>query len=204
MNDMVDLPGLPPGVAEALADGTLRDPFARAGSARHRDGAGRARLPARCAGGRGAGARRRRPARTAGAGGAAGLFVGRVDSAEPYLLRITWPGAVQETEDPYSFGPLLGELDLHLFNEGRHFELASHLGANVVTIDGVHRRALRRLGAECARGIGGRRLQHLGPAAPSDAAALSGRRVGAVRPPPRRRARATSSPSSGRTARACR
>ena len=62
---------------------------------------------------------------------------GALDSAEPYLLRISWPGAVQETEDPYSFGSLLGELDLHLFNEGRHFELASHLGANVVTIDGV-------------------------------------------------------------------
>ena len=56
----------------------------------------------------------------------------------PYLLRIAWPGAVQETEDPYSFGPLLGELDLHLFNEGRHFELAEALGANAMTIDGVH------------------------------------------------------------------
>jgi 1,4-alpha-glucan branching enzyme len=66
-----------------------------------------------------------------------GLFVGGVSSSEPYRLRIAWPGAVQETEDPYSFGPLLGDLDLHLFNEGRHFELASHLGATVVTIDGV-------------------------------------------------------------------
>ena len=66
-----------------------------------------------------------------------GLFAGRVNSEEPYLLRITWPGALQETEDPYSFGPLLGELDLHLFNEGRHFELAAHLGANVTTVDGV-------------------------------------------------------------------
>ncbi len=66
-----------------------------------------------------------------------GLFAGRVSSEDPYLLRITWPGAVQEIEDPYSFGPLLGELDLHLFNEGRHFELAEHLGANVTTIDGV-------------------------------------------------------------------
>ena len=53
-----------------------------------------------------------------------GLFEGPVSAASPYLLRIQWPAAVQETEDPYSFGPLLGELDLHLFNEGRHFELA--------------------------------------------------------------------------------
>ena len=44
---------------------------------------------------------------------------------------------MQETEDPYAFGPVLGELDLHLFNEGRHFHLADALGANVATIDGV-------------------------------------------------------------------
>jgi 1,4-alpha-glucan branching enzyme len=43
---------------------------------------------------------------------------------------------VQETEDPYSFGPQLGDVDLHLFNEGRHFELASQLGGNAVTVDG--------------------------------------------------------------------
>ena len=44
---------------------------------------------------------------------------------------------MQETEDPYAFGAVLGELDLHLFNEGRHFHLADALGANVATIDGV-------------------------------------------------------------------
>ncbi len=38
---------------------------------------------------------------------------------------------------PYAFGLLLGDLDLHLFNEGRHFHLADALGANVATIDGV-------------------------------------------------------------------
>ena len=66
-----------------------------------------------------------------------GLFEGSVAEASPYLLRIDWPAAVQETEDSYAFGPLLGELDLHLFNEGRHFRLADALGANVVTVDGV-------------------------------------------------------------------
>jgi len=66
-----------------------------------------------------------------------GLFEATVSDASPYLLRIKWPQTVQETEDPYSFGPLLGELDLHLFNEGRHFHLAEALGANVVTVDGV-------------------------------------------------------------------
>ena len=85
-----------------------------------------------------------------------------VDSAEPYLLRIDWPGAVQETEDPYSFGPLLGDLDLHLFNEGRHFELAVALGANVVTIDGVRGVRFAVWAPNARRGLGGRRLQHLG------------------------------------------
>src|SRR5262249_33739454 len=70
-------------------------------------------------------------------GETSGLFEGPVADASPYLLRIGWPQMVQETEDPYSFGPVLGELDLHLFNEGRHFKLAEALGANLVTVDGV-------------------------------------------------------------------
>ncbi len=66
-----------------------------------------------------------------------GLFVGGVKSAEPYRLRIQWPGAMQETEDPYAFGPALGELDLHLFSQGRHLELAGRFGAHPRQIDGV-------------------------------------------------------------------
>lgn len=34
-------------------------------------------------------------------------------------------------------GPLLGELDMHLIAEGRHWGLADCLGAHVVTVDGV-------------------------------------------------------------------
>jgi 1,4-alpha-glucan branching enzyme len=66
-----------------------------------------------------------------------GLFENFVREKVPYRLRIAWPDAVQETEDPYSFGLLLGDLDLHLFNEGRHFELAHCLGAQALSIDGV-------------------------------------------------------------------
>jgi 1,4-alpha-glucan branching enzyme len=66
-----------------------------------------------------------------------GLFQGMVSERTPYLLRIQWPDAMQETEDPYSFDPLLGDLDLHLFSEGRHFKLAEALGASVITINGV-------------------------------------------------------------------
>jgi 1,4-alpha-glucan branching enzyme len=66
-----------------------------------------------------------------------GLFENLVCERVPYRLRITWPDAVQETEDPYAFDLLLGDLDLHLFNEGRHFELAHALGAQSISIDGV-------------------------------------------------------------------
>jgi 1,4-alpha-glucan branching enzyme len=67
-----------------------------------------------------------------------GLFEGLVQDRSPYRLRIVWPHAVQETEDPYAFGTLLGDMDLHLFNEGRHFELANALGAQPMSIDGTN------------------------------------------------------------------
>ncbi len=67
-----------------------------------------------------------------------GLFENIVSERVPYRLRIGWPDAVQETEDPYSFGLLLGDIDLHLFNEGRHFELAHCLGGQTMSIDGVN------------------------------------------------------------------
>lgn len=38
---------------------------------------------------------------------------------------------------PYSFEPQLGEMDLHLLGEGRHFEAWKVLGARLKTIDGV-------------------------------------------------------------------
>jgi 1,4-alpha-glucan branching enzyme len=41
------------------------------------------------------------------------------------------------TEDPYAFTPTLGELDLHLFQEGTHLRLFDKLGAHVMTRDGV-------------------------------------------------------------------
>lgn len=38
---------------------------------------------------------------------------------------------------PYSFNPLLGQLDLHLFAEGQHWQIYQHMGANLKQIDGV-------------------------------------------------------------------
>src|SRR5579875_2085412 len=69
--------------------------------------------------------------------GETGLFVGAVADSAPYRLEIDWGGTVQETEDPYSFGLVLGELDLHLFAEGSHWKLAERFGAQPTTLEGV-------------------------------------------------------------------
>lgn len=39
--------------------------------------------------------------------------------------------------DPYSFAPQLGELDMHLFAEGQHWNIYRLLGAHPRTVDGV-------------------------------------------------------------------
>ncbi len=46
-------------------------------------------------------------------------------------------GSTHEVISPYSFLPQLGELDMHLFNEGKHWQLWNVLGANMREIDGV-------------------------------------------------------------------
>ena len=67
-----------------------------------------------------------------------GLFAGLIPDGRSYRLRIHWPGGeVQETEDPYSFGLLLGELDIYLLAEGSHLELGRCLGAQPMSIDGI-------------------------------------------------------------------
>jgi len=66
-----------------------------------------------------------------------GMFSGPIFPDGAYLLRIEWGEAVQETEDPYSFGALLGPVDLHLLAEGRHREIGGCLGAHPMQIDGV-------------------------------------------------------------------
>jgi len=66
-----------------------------------------------------------------------GLFAGTVPGSQPYRLLVHWPDRVEELDDPYSFGPLLGDLDLHLIAEGTHRQLGAVLGAHAVTIDGI-------------------------------------------------------------------
>lgn len=55
-----------------------------------------------------------------------------------YHLRFHYPdGATWERGDPYRFLPTLGDVDLHLFNEGTHRTLWKKLGAHPMTVDGV-------------------------------------------------------------------
>ncbi|MEK7706056.1 MAG: 1,4-alpha-glucan branching protein GlgB [Myxococcota bacterium] len=72
------------------------------------------------------------------AGGLFGTFVAKAAVPLAYRLRFcfaddnTW-----ERDDPYRFLPTLGELDLHLFNEGTHRRLWTVLGAHARQMEGV-------------------------------------------------------------------
>jgi 1,4-alpha-glucan branching enzyme len=71
----------------------------------------------------------------------AGLFevvIATAKESSSYKLKIYWPsGEVNTIRDPYSFPPTIGELDLHLFGEGKHEEIYKKLGAHVIKIDRV-------------------------------------------------------------------
>jgi 1,4-alpha-glucan branching enzyme len=69
-----------------------------------------------------------------------GLFVGvapRRKNPFAYRLKFTKGVDVWELEDPYRFGPVLGELDEHLIAEGAHLDLWKVLGAHVMEHHGV-------------------------------------------------------------------
>jgi 1,4-alpha-glucan branching enzyme len=69
-----------------------------------------------------------------------GLFRGLVAGKTapfPYQLRVTAGETVRVIDDPYRFGPVLGELDIHLIAEGRHLELYERFGAHARAQEGV-------------------------------------------------------------------
>ncbi|MEJ2321128.1 MAG: 1,4-alpha-glucan branching protein GlgB [Gammaproteobacteria bacterium] len=47
------------------------------------------------------------------------------------------PDVAMTIVSPYTFAPQIGDLDMHLFNEGRHQQVWNILGANARTIDGI-------------------------------------------------------------------
>jgi 1,4-alpha-glucan branching enzyme len=67
-----------------------------------------------------------------------GFFCATVPGATrdlDYHLRITaWDGSERLTRDPYQYGPIMGEVDLHLFGEGQHWQIYEKFGAHLRTI----------------------------------------------------------------------
>jgi 1,4-alpha-glucan branching enzyme len=69
-----------------------------------------------------------------------GIWAGVVDVPEvpDYRLEVTYAGGPPTlVDDAYRYLPTLGDIDLHLINEGRHERLWDVLGAHVHTYDGV-------------------------------------------------------------------
>ncbi|WP_432479621.1 1,4-alpha-glucan branching protein GlgB [Nocardioides sp. GXQ0305] len=62
-----------------------------------------------------------------------GVWVGVLPVAEvpDYRLEVAYDAGPTRLDDPYRFLPTLGEVDLHLINEGRHENLWQVLGARV-------------------------------------------------------------------------
>ncbi len=67
------------------------------------------------------------------------LFAAQVPNSKfVHRLSATYPdGASWTFEDPYRFGPILQEMDIHLIGEGTHRQLWTALGAHVTRCDGV-------------------------------------------------------------------
>jgi 1,4-alpha-glucan branching enzyme len=54
-----------------------------------------------------------------------------------YRLRVYEGGSSREFIDPYRFGQVLGDFDLHLFSEGTHYRAWEKLGSRRQTVDGL-------------------------------------------------------------------
>ena len=70
-----------------------------------------------------------------------------------YRLEVSYDAGPIVVDDPYRFLPTLGEIDLHLINEGRHENLWEVLGARVHRYDD----AVRRRSSPAPRSPSGRR-----------------------------------------------
>lgn len=60
----------------------------------------------------------------------------QTDSGQ-YKFRVHQGDNIMTTHDPYAFGSRLSETDLHLFNEGSHFDIFDRLGAHRCEVNGV-------------------------------------------------------------------
>ena len=66
------------------------------------------------------------------------VFEGPLKPDKPYTLRAeAEDGTVWDFDDPYRFGPVLGEMDEYLIGEGNHRRLWTKLGAHPMTHEGA-------------------------------------------------------------------
>jgi len=54
-----------------------------------------------------------------------------------YYYKVHYNNSDQRFDDPYSFGPILGELDLYLLSQGKHRKLYQVLGAHSRCLNGI-------------------------------------------------------------------
>ena len=62
---------------------------------------------------------------------------GYQDISDYEIICTSRDGRQWRGRDPYSFAPVLGEMDVYLFNEGTHYEIYRKLGAHVIEHEGV-------------------------------------------------------------------
>ena len=67
----------------------------------------------------------------------AAVFLGQAEIFGYQLRILDKAGAESQNADPFSFLPVLGELDLQLFNEGRHYRTYDKLGAHIIRLGDV-------------------------------------------------------------------
>ncbi|MPQ76123.1 1,4-alpha-glucan branching protein GlgB [Hydrogenovibrio sp. JE_KL2] len=72
------------------------------------------------------------------------MFVAKITKTAkkslPQHFNVQWTeadGSTHEVVSPYTFLPTVGELDMHLFQEGRHWHVYDILGAHFKTVDGI-------------------------------------------------------------------
>ncbi|THD82987.1 1,4-alpha-glucan branching protein GlgB [Aliigemmobacter aestuarii] len=120
--------------ARALVEGRHGDPFAVLGP--HGGGRGRT-ITALVPGAERVLALTEAETELAPVPGAPGLFSAVVPGAGAYRLRAEGNGTTWEWDDPFRFGPVLGQIDEYLLAEGTHQRIWQVLGAHPITHEGA-------------------------------------------------------------------
>ena len=136
---MAKAPKLPaalvdPGTARALVEGRHGDPFSVLGL--HPCG-NKWGLTAFVPGAEALVALTPAPVALTPVAGFEGLFHATLPKRLPYRLRAQGHGAEWEFDDPFRFGPVLGEIDEYLLGEGTHKRIWQVLGAHVMVHEAV-------------------------------------------------------------------